>query len=150
MVHPWAKYDKNPSRGSWDIGFTRIPYGRTDGQPENIMPPAHKNSCVGVTRPTLKIPPTLEFFFTDYCAIVIRNFNKAIQFYRKNCMVYFQCSKHVFLFLPVLSMFYEYIHRVRVYKWAYCWVKNKNKIKIYRPTLFSVAHYANTTIFCLP
>ena len=40
MAHPWAKYDKNPPRGSWDFAVTRFPYGRTDGQPENIMPPA--------------------------------------------------------------------------------------------------------------
>ena len=40
MVHPWAKYDENPPRGSWDFVLTRFSYGRTDGQPENIMPPA--------------------------------------------------------------------------------------------------------------
>ena len=26
-------------------------------------PPPKKESCIGVTRPTLKIPPTLEVFF---------------------------------------------------------------------------------------
>ena len=61
-------------------------------------------------------------------------------------MVYFQCFKHVFLFLPILSMFfYEYIHRVCVYKWAYCWGK-KEKLPTYL-RYFSVARYANTTIF---
>ena len=29
MVHPWAKCDKNPPRGSWDFAVTRFPYGRT-------------------------------------------------------------------------------------------------------------------------
>ena len=37
-------------------------------------------------------------------------------------MVYFLC-------------FYEYIHRVCVYNWAYCWVKNK-KTTYDVPTLF--------------
>ena len=29
MVHPWAKYDKNPPTGSWDFVLTRFSYGRT-------------------------------------------------------------------------------------------------------------------------
>ena len=32
MVHPWAKYDKNPPRGSWDFMLTRFSYGRKDGR----------------------------------------------------------------------------------------------------------------------
>ena len=32
MVHPWAKYDENPPRGSWDFVLTRFSYGRTDGR----------------------------------------------------------------------------------------------------------------------
>ena len=38
--------------------------------------------------------------------------------------------------------FYEYIHRVCVYKWAYCWVKKKKKLPTYLP-YFSVT---STTI----
>ena len=44
------------------------------------------------------------------------------------------------------------IHRVCVYKWAYCWVKKKKKKEEDLPTYlpyFSVAHYANTTTFFL-
>ena len=45
MVHPWAKYDKKKKSTQ---GFLRFRVneilvrmdGRTDGQPENIMPPA--------------------------------------------------------------------------------------------------------------
>ena len=60
-------------------------------------------------------------------------------------MVCFQCSKHVFLFLPVFCMFlWIYIHRVCVYKWAYCCVKKNKKLPTYLP-YFSVACYANTT-----
>ena len=29
MVHPWAKYDENPPRGSLDFVLTRFSYGRT-------------------------------------------------------------------------------------------------------------------------
>ena len=38
---------------------------------------AHQKSCIGITRPTLKILPTLDFFFFYYCAIVIRNHKKS-------------------------------------------------------------------------
>ena len=44
---------------------------------------------------------------------------------------------------------YIYIHRVCVYKWAYCWVKkpnNNTNLPTYLP-YFSVARYANTTIY---
>ena len=45
--------------------------------------------------------------FIRNCAVVIinhvRNLHKL--FKEKNCMVYFQCFKNVFLFLPVFSMF---------------------------------------------
>ena len=60
-------------------------------------------------------------------------------------MVYFQCFKHVLLFLPVF-FFYEYTHRVCVYKWAYCWIKQQKSLPTYLP-YFSVPRYANTTIY---
>ena len=56
------------------------------------------------------------------------------------CMVYFQCFKHVFLFLPVFSMLL-WIHTQGMCV-LYCWVI------FFLPTYlpyFSVARYANTT-----
>ena len=59
------------------------------------------------------------------------------------------------VFKPILCLyflcFYEYnIHRVCVYKWAYCWVKKKKITDL--PTLFFNVgpRYANTTTKSTP
>ena len=108
---------------------------------KTIRPPP-PNSCVGVTRPTLKIPPTLEDFFKYYCAIFVRNCTIVIRNLHKSNLkkkLYGLClnvPSMCFDFCLYFLCFYEYIHRVCVYKWAYCWVK-KNKKKITDlPTLF--------------
>ena len=50
----------------------------------------------------------------------------------------------------IFYVFMNIIHRVCVYKWAYCWVKKK-KLPTYIPTLFFSTRYGNTTtiFFCL-
>ena len=48
-------------------------------------------------------------------------------------MVYFQCFTHVCFISACISMFFMNIHRVCVYKWAYCWIKKNTDL----PTLFS-------------
>ena len=45
MVHPWAKYDEKSTKGFLRFRVNEILVrtdgpDRTDGQPENIMPPA--------------------------------------------------------------------------------------------------------------
>ena len=40
----------------------------------------------------------------------------------------------VYISACIFLCFYEYIHRVCVYKWAYCWVKNPTQNNL--PTLF--------------
>ena len=44
MVHPWAKYDENPPRGSWDFVLTRFSYGRTDGRTDGRTTRKHNAS----------------------------------------------------------------------------------------------------------
>ena len=110
-------------------------------------PPPKKRSCIGITRPTLKIPPTLDFFF--YCTIFVNHKklqetfkNKAIS---RRKTLYGLCSMFqacVSISACILFVSMEYIHRVCVYKWAYCWVK---QIYIDLPTIFFSSRYANTT-----
>ena len=58
----------------------------------------------------------------------------------------FNVSSMCFYFCLYFLCFYAYIHRVCVYKWAYCW--GEKKLLTYLP-YFSVARYANTTIYFL-
>ena len=66
-------------------------------------------------------------------------------------MIYFQGFKHVFLFLPVFSVFMN-IYTGYVCIWAYWWVNKKKLLTYMYLPYFSVACYANTTTkkFFLP
>ena len=59
----------------------------------------------------------------------------------------FNVSSMCFYFCLYFLCFYEYILRVCVYKWAYCWgKKGGGELPTYLP-YFLVARYTNTTIY---
>ena len=147
MVHPWAKYDENPPRGSWDFVLTRFSYGRTDGrttQKHNASGALRgggiKMLCCPLSRPTVKCEKTgsgFFFFFFFYVRFGRRKFAKiCIQRLKKALawLVYmrFDCIP------PEFSPFRNFKKNIGKLNSLTVRKKKKKKKNPDRPTQFSI------------